>query len=192
MLARDLVKSFRVDCLYCVSQSSEGDALLTEFKHLFWPSFEKELFIKGSRGPVAAFLDVYHPVRHLYTENIKDRERPTWSATIVQWHASDPLADVLLATFGAYPSKSDVGTDYDQLFRKYLAAREIRIDNRAPLPATVFKEFTPSVLTAVDLRPIDYTVFYKDGLSSRGEATRCSIFVTTTKTFLGKLALPSR
>src|SRR6266850_3756477 len=72
VLARDLVKAFRVDCLYCVSQSLEGDALLAEFKHLLWPSFEKELFIKGSRGPVAAFLDVYHPVRHLYTENIKD------------------------------------------------------------------------------------------------------------------------
>ena len=41
VLARSLIKVFRVDCLYCVSQSSEGDAIRVEFKHLLWPGFEK-------------------------------------------------------------------------------------------------------------------------------------------------------
>ena len=30
-LARSLIKTFRVDCLYCLSESPEGNAVLTEF-----------------------------------------------------------------------------------------------------------------------------------------------------------------
>src|SRR2546425_573431 len=155
-LARLLVRAFRVDCLYCISQSSEGDALLADFKHLLWPTFHKDLFIRGVRGPEATFLDIYHPVRHLHEDRIKDRERPTWNGTIFQWLPSDPLADVFLATFGAYPAKDDVGVDYDAFFRKYLAAREIKLENSTPLPSTTFKEFTPAVLTTFDLRPVDF------------------------------------
>src|SRR5205809_4174670 len=59
-LARMLVKTFRVDCLYCMGQSTAGEALLLEFKHLLWPSFHKELFIQGSVGPMATFLDASH------------------------------------------------------------------------------------------------------------------------------------
>jgi hypothetical protein len=157
-LARQLVRAFRVDCLYCISQSSEGDKLLEEFKHLFWPSFHKELFVQGMRGQTndATFLDIYHPVRHLYEDKIKDREHPTWNAAIFQWQPSDPLADVFSVTFGAYPTKNDIGIDYDAFFRKYLAAREIGLENNTPLPASAFKEFTPSVLTMFDLRPVDF------------------------------------
>jgi len=62
-LARALIRVFRVDCLYWFSQSGESDAIRAEFKHLLWPGFEKELFIQGSRGAMATFLDVFHPVR---------------------------------------------------------------------------------------------------------------------------------
>ena len=36
-LARRLVKIFRVDCLYCLSESAEGTALLAEFDYLCGP-----------------------------------------------------------------------------------------------------------------------------------------------------------
>jgi len=57
-LARLLIKSFRVDCLYCLSDSSEGTALLDEFKYLLWPKFKKELFESLRRGPIAANLQM--------------------------------------------------------------------------------------------------------------------------------------
>lgn len=155
-LARLLIRTFRVDCLYCLSESPEGNAVMAEFKHLFWPSFHKELFIDGMRGRLATFLDIYHPVRHLYENNIKDRERPTWHGTVFRWDSADPLTDVFLTTFGAYPAKDDIGKDYDVFFQKYLAAGEIEIGNNAALPTTAFKEFTPSALTTFDLRPVDY------------------------------------
>jgi hypothetical protein len=63
-LARHLIETFRVDCLYCLSESSEGTALLDEFKYLLWPKFKKELFVDVAKGRQATFLDVYHPIRH--------------------------------------------------------------------------------------------------------------------------------
>src|SRR5436190_22972563 len=73
-LARLLIKVFRVDCLYCLSESPEGSAILADFKHLFWPSFDKELFVDGGQGRLATFLDISHPVRHIHKEHIKGKE----------------------------------------------------------------------------------------------------------------------
>jgi hypothetical protein len=96
-LARQLIKTFRVDCLYCLSESPEGTALLNEFEYLLWPTFNKELFIDVGNGQrQAAFLDVFHPVRHLYEEEIKDRETPAVNGTMFRWDPTDPLADVFL------------------------------------------------------------------------------------------------
>jgi AIG2-like family len=156
-LARQLIKTFRVDCLYCLSESPEGTAILNEFDYLPWPTFNKELFVDVGNGQrQAAFLDVFHPVRHLYEEEIKDREKHSVNGTMFRWDPTDPLADVFLATFGAYPSKSEIGKDYDKFFMKFLASKEIPLTNGAAVPATAFKNLTPSVLTTIDLGPVGY------------------------------------
>ena len=152
-LARSLVKVFRVDCLYCIGRSPEAEALCAEFKHLFWPIFEEGLFIEGQDGLEATFLDVYHPARHFYDSHPKDRERPRRKGTLVRWDPTDRLADVLLATFGAYPAEDDTGIDYQALFQKFLAAPDFNVTNTGVLPQGLIKEVTPSVLTAFDLHP---------------------------------------
>jgi hypothetical protein len=70
-----------------------------------------------------------------------------------RWAATDPLADIFLATFGGYPTKEEVGKDYDGFFVKYLAATETNVSNEFPLPEQAFRELTPSILTGVDLTP---------------------------------------
>jgi hypothetical protein len=146
-LARRLIKTFRVDCLYCVSESPEGSALLNKFEYLLWPTFNKELFIDVGNGQrQAAFLDVFRPVRHLYEEEIKDREKHAVNGTMFRWDPTDPLADVFLATFGAYPPESEIGKDYDKLFMKFLASKEIPLTNGAAVPATAFKNLPHRLL----------------------------------------------
>jgi hypothetical protein len=152
-LARSLIKVFRVDCLYCIGQSPEWDALRAEFKHLPWPHFNEDLFIQGQGGPMATFLDVYHPGRHFYDSHVKDRERPSRNGTLLHWDPADRLADILLATFGAYPAKADIGIDYETVFQKCLAAQDVNVPDTSALPQGAYKEVTPSVLTAFDLHP---------------------------------------
>jgi|SRR5271157_697183 len=160
-LARSLVRVFRVDCLYCMGRSGEGDALLADFKHLFWPTYHKELFIKEPRGAVPTFLDVYHPARHFYESHVKDRERPTANGMLIRWVPTDRLADVLLATYGAYPAKDDIGIDYEVLFQKYLVAHEVNVTEDGALPQGAYKEITPWALTQFDLDP-DHVAWGRD------------------------------
>ncbi len=156
-LARQLVKTFRVDCLYCLSDSTEGSALTKEFDYLLWPKFRTELFVDVDYGQrQAAFLDVFHPVRHLHEGEIKDREKPAVTGTMFRWDSADPLGDVFLATFGAYPPENEIGKDYGKFFLKFLSSQEIQLAIDAAIPATAFKNLTPSTLTTIDLDPVDY------------------------------------
>src|SRR5581483_5294258 len=106
-IAKRLIENFQVDCLHCVSQTSEGDQLLQENQHLEWPHSYKELFVDywGSGHRTAAFLDVSHPARLLYEHHIKGQATLGWRAKYLKWSPSDPLADVFLATYGSYPEK---------------------------------------------------------------------------------------
>ena len=152
-LARMLIKAFRVDCLYFISKSPEGNALSTEFAHLPWPGIgDPQLFIdRISGGRLATFLDVYHPAAHFYDNNIKDKGTPARKGTLVRWDPADPLADVFLATFGAYPRKDDIGLDYGALFGGMTGNQEVEIAKDAAVSPDLTAAFTPSTLTAVEL-----------------------------------------
>lgn len=126
-LARALVKAFRLDCLYFISDSQEGRALDTEFSHLLWPGFDRKLFKEGMRGPLASFLDVYHPARHFYDNNIKDRKDAPFKGTLLKWDPADQLADIFLASFGAYPDHEEIGLDYAALIKGLLGDQEFEI-----------------------------------------------------------------
>jgi hypothetical protein len=157
-LTRLLIRTFRVDCLCCISESTEGKAVMEEFKHLLWPNFYNDLFVDywGNGHKTAAFLDVYHPARRLYERNIEGRENPTCQGTLFRWDNADPLSDVFLATFGGYPTHGEIGKDYEGLFQEYLFARDIEIANGAVVLPTAFMEHSPSALTEFDPQPIGY------------------------------------
>ena len=101
---------------------------------------------------MATFLDVYHPVRQFYEANIRDRDQPKASGLLLQWDPGDPLADVALATFGAYPAKGDIGIDYAGFFDQYLAAESVNLDQTGAFPPEAYSGLTPNVLTGVDLK----------------------------------------
>lgn len=100
-LARALVDIFEVDILHPVSSTPDVDAFIKSFPHLPWPKFDRELYIDSPRGKVASFIDIYHPLRSLFEEHIKDKPEPRASATLYEWDVADPLKYVLLATFGS-------------------------------------------------------------------------------------------
>ena len=158
-IAKRLIDNFQVDCLLCISQTSEGDQLLQEHQHLEWPHSYKELFVDywGRGRRTAAFLDVYHPARLLYENQIAGQATPAWRAKYLKWSPSDPLADVFLATFGSYPEKDQTGQNYEDLFRHILRAEDIDI-SASPMPPDAYAGLTPSALSTCDLSPADFMV----------------------------------
>ena len=55
-------------------------------------------------------LDVYYPIRHM-VEHPPPAENLHLRAVEVSWDEADELRDVLLATFGSYPTHEEIGKD---------------------------------------------------------------------------------
>ncbi|HVA63845.1 MAG TPA: hypothetical protein VNF74_08985 [Terriglobales bacterium] len=72
---------------------------------------------------------------------------------MVRWDANDPLADVFLATFGAYPSEAEAGIDYDALFQMALRAQLVALAQHGVVPPLTYDAITPSSMPAVGLQP---------------------------------------
>lgn len=86
----------------------------------------------GNRDP--RIVDIYHPIRRLYEDHFKNNLSSDTTVTIFEWKAEDPLADVLLATLGAFPTADATGTDYISLLRRDLSAKTVVINPDEPLP----------------------------------------------------------
>src|SRR5712692_6883299 len=111
-LAKSLVEAFQVDALYPSSAAEPLETFVKEFPYLTWPGFGHELFMDGMRGKTAGFLDIYHPVRKIFEEHIKDKAEPRITSTLYEWDANDPFSYAFLAEFGNYPAKEEIGKDY--------------------------------------------------------------------------------
>jgi hypothetical protein len=150
-LSENLVETFHVDVLYPLADDLRIKDFLQQFKYLLWPEFQTELFQETGRGKIAEFLDIYHPVRDLFEEHIKDKASPSLSLTLYEWESIDPLGDVFLAFFGAYPPTAEVGKDYGDFVEKNLRGTRVKLSPDGSVPADAYKAFTPAFLSRVDL-----------------------------------------
>lgn len=120
-LATSLVKLFRVDTLVGVSNDDRVNAFIAEHSHLPWPIDFQGFFGKTIRGDVTSTLvDIRHPISHLYDNYFKNNAAPVSVIELHEWDPADPLADIFLCSYGAYPPKEETGIDYDGLTRSSL------------------------------------------------------------------------
>ena len=143
--ANSLVRLFRVDVLWPISDDDVIKEFIKRFPHLPNPFFQEKLFVShgnGNRNP--QLLDIYHPILRLHKENFKNNPFPNTTVTIYEWQAEDPLADILLASFGAVPSIDVTGTDYVDLLKQYLSAKTVALMPKEPLPHFIGNSWTVS------------------------------------------------
>jgi len=135
--ARRLVDLFRVDVIWPIGDSEEVKAFPKKFPYLINPLFHKTLFIGGANERKHSLvLDVHNELEHL-------RDTPEWrdikakGIRLYTWQANDPLSDVFLVQFGAYPDVQDTGIDYRTMLSQAAEAGEHGIDEVAAIPADV-------------------------------------------------------
>ena len=133
--ARRLVDLFRVDFLLPVGDSEEVKAFPKKFPHLINPFFHDTIFIGGPKeSKHANVLDVHNALVHM-------RDSPDRKALmdkgfrLYSWQPDDPLADVFLMQFGAYPDAEQIGIDYRTMVKEFLEPAEIALDATRPIPA---------------------------------------------------------
>ena len=149
---KQLVTLFRVDVLIPMSQDENVKTFIEKFPYLPNPFFPQELHIRESSGKVhATVLDLYHPIRRLYEEHVKNNPQPAFHASLYEWDDDDPLACVLLATFGDFPAKEETGMDYRGLIRKHLSAEITNLAGKKALPSDSFQKPTPNWICCLDL-----------------------------------------
>lgn len=151
---KEIVEAFHLDALYPVSADPSIKAFTESFKHLHWPVFFQDLFIEGyldKAKKTATLLDIYHPIRQLYEEHIYKHPEPFISAVQYEWPNDDPLGDVLLASFGGYPSIEEIGIDYTAFFIKYLNGKKTTINVNAPVDSLAYNQLSPRIVSAHDL-----------------------------------------
>lgn len=149
---RQLVETFRIDALYAVSDDPSLKSFVNSFSHLIWPSFHEEFFVSSTTGLLATFLDIYHPVRFLFEEYVKDKADPKLDVQVFDWDPADPLADVFLAYLGAYPQAVETGKDYKDFVTRNLRAKLVRVNSSDAVPKDALRVVTPAAIAAYDLK----------------------------------------
>lgn len=150
--AAQLVRLYEVDALFPAADDPELKAFSQRFSHLRWPVIHEALVIGGFKGKWhATFLDIYHPVRTIYEEEIDGKQEPRLTATLYEWGAGDPLENVLLAQFGAYPSPEEFHLDYGGMVQRNLKGAKVTLPIDGQVPADAFRKLTPSALSRFDL-----------------------------------------
>lgn len=121
--ARGLVNLFRVDCLYAASNTDAVKAFIETQVHLPWPNYQRGFVIdRGQAGKTSTFADLIAPLRMLFEEHFKNNPHADPLVVLHEWRDEDPLADILLATFGALPSVEETAQDYRGLLKQHLRA----------------------------------------------------------------------
>lgn len=121
-LAENLVDRFRVDLLFPVADTAPITSFVGVHDYFHWPSFSKTLFHEAWQhvSPRAAFVDVYHHARPL--REARGRRR---KILLPIWNDDDPLALVLLATAGRYPTPSPEVPDYKEMLTRILGTEDL-------------------------------------------------------------------
>jgi hypothetical protein len=154
VLADSLIELFCVDVLYPASDDQQLKTFIDRFPYLPWPAFDKGLFGGGWTRRIATFLDIYHPIRHLFEEfiqKLKTGDTPQIVTRFFEWESADPLANALLAMFGSYPPKDEIGKDYADFVVQNLKGQRVLIAADAPVPHEFHGIITPSNLCSYRL-----------------------------------------
>jgi hypothetical protein len=150
--ATELVDLYRVDALFPAVDEAPATTFIEKFPHLRWPHVHESLFIRDMDGHgLSNFLDIYHPVRRIFEEHIKNKPEPAMTASLFTWDDTDPLRDVFTAQFGAYPAKEEIHIDYATWVEKRLKGTKVEIPMDGPIPKDAFMQLTPSALSAFEV-----------------------------------------
>jgi len=132
--ASQIVELFRLDMIWPLGEGEDFTNFARRFPHLITPFSGGTMFSEARNG-FARVLDISNTLAHW-------RRKPEWRANFLekgprayQWEDNDPLSDVFLMQFGAYPD--DVGIDYAGMVEEAVKPRLHQLGVQARIPADV-------------------------------------------------------
>jgi hypothetical protein len=157
-----MARLFNVDALYALEHDDVIDAFIASNAHIEWPLFTPDLLL----GKAATFSGREHcAVVDVHAALDAARQKAdgvdVGGALLPQWTDDDPLADLLLATFGGYRD-DPWGKPFADAFTSTFGKQRRTLDRDESLPPTMFRQACPLALT-------DYMLWRsRGGLSGNG------------------------
>lgn len=156
--AMQLVRQFRVDALFPVNASQEAIEFTKQSHAVGWPLLDHEI-VDRFRNGTPNFLDISHPLlkiaRELALHDKSDRTDDAPSQAfessnyvIVRWEEDDPLADILLSTFGGLPGPAEIGRDYEGFLLTNIGAYPYKARKDEALPAQLISRNSVADISA--------------------------------------------
>jgi hypothetical protein len=143
--ADQLVQLYRADVIVPLGQSERVKEYPKRFPHLI-DFLHSGLFAQGSTDLRAQLLDIHNAL-------IVWRDTPAWKATVEKgfrryvWQPDDPLSDVFLIQYGAFPAPGETGVDYLKLVQDAARAPDFKIEKGASLSAEMLDHPSLSFLS---------------------------------------------
>jgi hypothetical protein len=158
--ARALVEHFRVDVLFPIETTEASLSFIGSFPHLTTPHFDQRIFDNYMGRMEPNYLDISHWLDELAHDLGRPEADPSQPASsspelnpygLVHWTQGDPLEDVLLATFGAYPPPMGIGRDYVRFIIDNLRPAIYDAKIEESIPSYLLKQMTASSISTLDL-----------------------------------------
>jgi len=156
--AKQLCELFRVDALFAPERDAVTAAFIEANKHVGWPLIEPFLSKASDtlRGvPRTALMDVGFVIS-AHAEERRERGRTDQLqadlGAFPQWSNDDPIADALLANFGAYPA-DEWGGPLEAGFTAAHGKERRLLDKDEMLPGSMIRQWSPLALTGHGLWP---------------------------------------
>lgn len=111
--AKQLYELFRVDVLVAARDTPAAKAFIEGNPHIGWFQRTQRLVLeRGAQSRVSAIADIIEPMNRIYEERYRSNPAADPVLALHGWDANDPLADMLLATFGGLPPAAAMAEDY--------------------------------------------------------------------------------
>jgi hypothetical protein len=153
-LARDLIDLFKVDVLYAVTSDEVIDSFIKNFPHIQWPSLLGPIVRTQERSGIGrssiTLVDAYTALNRARKQ--AKEEETLVNENLPKWEDEDPLADCLLATFGAYPT-DQIGEAFEAMFSVIKGNGRSLILPTEPLPTALMRSHSPLMLSGYELYP---------------------------------------
>lgn len=152
-IAEDLVKESRVDLLYPIRDTKNTQEFISNFPHLKPPYDMGKLCDNHKNALYPKALDILHTIKTTNIHEFKSSMR----MQIYRWEENDPLCDIFLTTFGAYPDKEIFHRCYQGSLEKYLGADIFNINVNQEHPYDFFQTQQEELVVVT---PYNFTRLY--------------------------------
>jgi hypothetical protein len=145
--AKALIKAFRVDLLLSVAKDPEIDAFNAKFPYLSGGFRSQTFWDNYHEFKIPKFVDISHSIIKYFEQGHKNS--PECQFLCFEWEENDPLAHVLLATFGKIPSSNAKEINYFDLISKSTSVhfKKSTHADSFPIPPRDNEDFVPSFLS---------------------------------------------